>query len=141
MYKIGKQCLYFNIHIYCVRRIFMNIYPEKSQQAGKKLGGFLSILLEKLSTRERMNKMIKENNMNEAHVILEEIKNARNEWINANMDFEYADDQEMVDYCIYKIKASEIRYEYFIRKAKEKGIRVAHLEKECIMPFVNKIRE
>mgnify|MGYP000894973598 CR=1 FL=1 len=114
----------------------MNFYPEMRQQVRRKHGGLLSALLEKLSVREKTKK-IQEIEQDEAFAIVEEIKNARNEWINANMNFEYADSQEMVDYYTYRIKASEVRYEYFLRKAKEKGIKVAHLEKECIMPGLN----
>ncbi|HHW47693.1 MAG TPA: DUF2508 family protein [Clostridiaceae bacterium] len=114
----------------------MNIYPEKSQQAGRKHSGFLSALFGKLSARGKKN-IIKEDGQDEALALVEELKNARNEWIDANMSFEYANSQEMVDYYTYRIKASEVRYEYFLKKAKEKGIKVAHLEKECITPGVN----
>ena len=51
------------------------------------------------------------------------IDDARAEWLNANMNFNYAGDSEIIDYFTYKIKASEIRYEYYLRKAKEMGIK------------------
>jgi len=51
--------------------------------------------------------------------LLENIQEAYNEWKNALANFETADCKEMVDYYAYKIKASEIRYDYLLRKAKE----------------------
>lgn len=55
--------------------------------------------------------------------LLESIKNAKKEWIDANMNFEYVDDKDIVDYYTYKILACQIRYEYFLKKAKEKGFK------------------
>ncbi|NLX63920.1 MAG: DUF2508 family protein [Clostridiaceae bacterium] len=51
--------------------------------------------------------------------LTENIQEAYNEWKNAMANFETADSKEMVDYYAYKIKASEIRYDYLLRKAKE----------------------
>ena len=48
----------------------------------------------------------------------ENIQDAYNEWQNAMANFETAEGKEMVDYYAYKIKASEIRYDYLLRKAK-----------------------
>lgn len=56
--------------------------------------------------------------------LMENIRNAKKEWVEANTNFEYVEDQEIVDYYTYKILASQIRYEYFLRKAKEKGFKV-----------------
>ncbi|NLO99111.1 MAG: DUF2508 family protein [Clostridiaceae bacterium] len=51
--------------------------------------------------------------------LAENIQDAYNEWQNAMANFETAEGKEMVDYYAYKIKASEIRYDYLLRKAKE----------------------
>jgi len=51
--------------------------------------------------------------------LTENIQEAYNEWKNAMANFETAEGKEMVDYYAYKIKASEIRYDYLLRKAKE----------------------
>lgn len=64
----------------------------------------------------------------EADDLVEAIKQARREWACAYSNFEYADDNEMVDYYTYKIKACQVRYNYLIRQAKEKGIKVELLE-------------
>jgi len=71
--------------------------------------------------------MIEFNTISEEE-LLEGIKSARNEWIDANMNFDYVDDQEIVDYYTYKILASQVRYEYFLKKAKEKGVKVGLIE-------------
>jgi len=51
--------------------------------------------------------------------LTESIQDAYTEWQNAMANFETAQSKEMVDYYSYKIKASEIRYDYLLRKAKE----------------------
>lgn len=56
--------------------------------------------------------------------LLESIKEAKIEWMSANTNFEQAVDFEMIDYYTYRIKASEVRYQYLLKEAKEKGIRV-----------------
>lgn len=50
--------------------------------------------------------------------LYETIREAWLEWQNALLNFENADCKEMVDYYTYRIKASQIRYEYLLRKAK-----------------------
>ncbi len=49
----------------------------------------------------------------------ESIHDAYMEWQNALANFESADSKDMVDYYAYRIKASQIRYDYLLRKAKE----------------------
>lgn len=51
--------------------------------------------------------------------LAENIKDAYNEWQSALANFDAAEGKDMVDYYAYRIKASEIRYDYLIRKAKE----------------------
>lgn len=51
--------------------------------------------------------------------LTEIIKDAYFEWQNALANFETAETKEMIDYYAYRIKASEIRYDYFIRMAKK----------------------
>lgn len=54
--------------------------------------------------------------------LTESIHDAYMEWQNALANFESAEGKEMVDYYSYRIKASQIRYDYLIRKAKEAQI-------------------
>lgn len=50
------------------------------------------------------------------------INDAKKEWLSANANFEYAVDSEIIDYYTYEIKAYQSRYEYLLKKAKEKGL-------------------
>lgn len=56
--------------------------------------------------------------------LLESIREAHREWVQAVKNFEYAGDQASVDYYTYKIKACEVRYQYLLKKVKEKGIKL-----------------
>jgi hypothetical protein len=56
----------------------------------------------------------------ETEEIFDCLKNAKAEWDEANMNFDYAEDKEIVDYYIYRMKACEVRYDYFLKKAKER---------------------
>jgi hypothetical protein len=55
--------------------------------------------------------------------LMENIRNAKKEWLEANLNFEYVDNKDIIDYYTYKILASQIRYEYFLKLAKEKGFK------------------
>lgn len=70
--------------------------------------------------------------LNKAHLLTENISdselidsinNAKKEWLEATQNFEYVDNKEIIDYYTYKILACQIRYEYFLKLAKEKGYR------------------
>ncbi|MDD4493157.1 MAG: DUF2508 family protein [Eubacteriales bacterium] len=61
-------------------------------------------------------------NRDEKTALIEDICNARVEWQSAVNEFENVQDKEIVDYCIYKIKAYQIRYEYLLKRAREKGV-------------------
>lgn len=89
--------------------------------------GILSRTLNLFSIREKENTVIVDS-LDEAKEIIDNIKDARKEWLNANMHFEYAFEEELVDYYTYKIKASQVRYEYFLKKAKEMGLKTDTLE-------------
>jgi hypothetical protein len=60
--------------------------------------------------------------------LISNIRTAKKEWANAVANFDYVSEEEIIDYYTYKIKACQIRYEYYLKKAKEKGIRVGDLE-------------
>jgi hypothetical protein len=50
------------------------------------------------------------------------LREAKAEWLNTSANFEQADNREIIDYYTYKLKACEIRYEYYLKKAKERGL-------------------
>ncbi len=68
--------------------------------------------------------------------LMESIKSARKEWLCATSNFNYANDQEIVDYYTYMIKACQVRYEYLIKKAKEKGMKGGFTELADIISYV-----
>lgn len=49
---------------------------------------------------------------------------ARDEWIEVNSAFEHVHEEMLVDYYIYRLKACEARYSYFIKQIKERGLKV-----------------
>ncbi len=64
---------------------------------------------------EALEKLQKEQYLKE---LKESIQDAYMEWQNSLANFESAEG-EMVDYYSYRIKASQIRYDYLLKKAKE----------------------
>lgn len=79
----------------------------------------------------RKNKMLgnlyeedSDNGYSEDEILIQNIKDAKNEWLNADMNFQYVSEDEFIEYYTYKLKAAQIKYEFFLRKAKEKGIKV-----------------
>lgn len=105
----------------------MNAGLEKNKNIGFNKKSLFNRLFSFLSVGNKAE-ITPANEADEIHEIIQNLKSAREEWISANMDFEYAGDQNLVDYYTYKIKAYQIRYEYFLKLAKVKGIKVEPLE-------------
>lgn len=61
----------------------------------------------------------------EKREILRNIINTKAELTNANMNFEFANTKELIDYYIYKIKSKQSELDNLIKLAKEKNIEVA----------------
>jgi len=57
----------------------------------------------------------------EVEEVIENLKKARNEWVIATMNYEFAQEDELIDYYIYMMKAAQLKYDYLLKKAKEKG--------------------
>lgn len=47
---------------------------------------------------------------------------ARDEWIETSRNFDYVREEMLIDYYTYRMKASEVKYDYFIKLVKEKGL-------------------
>jgi hypothetical protein len=107
------------------KAMYIGIQNEKSLRTAKR--SFLSRFLRAI-TVGRAEILPVCDTAKEKKELLEAIKCARKEWMCAYSNFEYADDGEMVDYYTYKIKACQLRYNYLIRQAKEKGVKVDFLE-------------
>lgn len=54
--------------------------------------------------------------------LIKNLKNAQSEFETAIINYEFAKEPELVDYYTYKIKATQTRYQYLLKKAKEKGL-------------------
>lgn len=104
----------------------------------KRLLSFKDFLVSKLpwniiSSKERVESEL------EYFTLIENIKNARRDWICANSNFNYAYDSETIDYYTYMIKACQVRYEYLIRKAKEKGIKIYSVEMAEMLNYTSEL--
>lgn len=53
--------------------------------------------------------------------LLENLKKAKQEWIVASTNYEFAQDEELIDYYVYAIKAAQLKYDYLLKKVKEVG--------------------
>ncbi|MFS8542028.1 MAG: YaaL family protein [Tissierellales bacterium] len=65
-----------------------------------------------------LSKKFKSQKTEQQH-ILDGLKNAYREWRMNEEYFEWVTDPDLIDYAIYEIKASKIKYSYFLKKAKE----------------------
>ena len=54
--------------------------------------------------------------------LIKNLKNAQNDFETAISNYEFAEDPELIDYYTYKIKATQTRYQYLLKKAKERGL-------------------
>lgn len=104
----------------------MDLNTQRNEQFKKQKNGMLHNILKAFMHEETKAQQADDGETTEQ--LLESIRNARNEWISANINFEYAKDTEMIDYYTFEIKACQVRYEYLIKKAKEKGIKVELVE-------------
>lgn len=53
--------------------------------------------------------------------LLEDLKKAHEEWKMKEAYFQWVTDPDLIDYASYELKASKIKYIYFLKKAKELG--------------------
>lgn len=49
---------------------------------------------------------------------VDDVRNAKNEWLAACNNYNFVMENEMLEYYIYNIKASQIKYEYYLKLAK-----------------------
>lgn len=80
--------------------------------------------------RDKAEKIIKyvntiskrlENKKTEEDEIIEDLKKAHQEWKMKEEYFKWATDPDLIDHAAYELKASKIKYIYFLKKAKELG--------------------
>ena len=58
----------------------------------------------------------------ENNYILKTLMETKNEWEHVSNLFSSAYEEELVDYCTYKLMALEVKYKYYLQKAKEKKL-------------------
>jgi len=64
--------------------------------------------------------------------LVRDIEKARNDWLNACLSYEYAKDKVIIDYYIYCMKACQIKYEYLLSIAKERGLKLEQADSKSI---------
>lgn len=55
--------------------------------------------------------------------LAEAVEIARLDWVYAKQYFDSVTEPEIIDYAIYMIKATEVKYTYLLKKAKQEGIK------------------
>ena len=81
----------------------------------KKDNNFLDYIFEKFSKS-------KQNEDLETKELVKNLKIAQIEFETAVNNYEFANDPELVDYYTYNIKATQTKYQYLLKKVKEKGL-------------------
>lgn len=81
----------------------------------KKDNNILDYLLEKFS-KQKTNEDL------ETKELVKNLKLAQIEFETAVNNYEFANDPELVDYYTYNIKATQTKYQYLLKKVKEKGL-------------------
>lgn len=97
------------------------LHPGENVMGAEAAGGFFKRIFDR-SRAVRATEEAKKKR--ETQQLVDGVKNARREWIIANMNFDSAESEELVDYFTYQIKAAEIKMGYFLKKIKEKNIRL-----------------
>jgi len=90
------------------------IFNEIPATREKNNTNIFNYILDKLSKSKETD--------NDTLDLIKNLKNAQSEFETAITNYEFANDPELVDYYTYKIKATETRYQYLLKKAKEKGL-------------------
>jgi hypothetical protein len=116
----------------------MNLNPINGSKVQVHKSGLFAKVFRSLINREK-SVSVAEIESEEAAILLQSIKEARKDWMNATINFEYASENEVIDYYAYKIKAFEVKYQYLLRKAKEMGIRTELLEEAGIASSSNRV--
>jgi len=98
----------------------------------KKYRGLLHMEKNKSFYRDKAKKIMKcinfisrhyEEKKPEEEQLIEDLKKAQREWKMKEEYFQWATDPDLIEHAIYELKASKIKYIYFLKKAKELGIK------------------
>lgn len=81
----------------------------------KKDNNFLDYIFEKFSKSKTPDDL-------DTKELVKNLKIAQTEFETAVNNYEFADEPELVDYYTYNIKATQTKYQYLLKKVKEKGL-------------------
>jgi len=98
--------------------MYTNADSNEIMPVVKNNGNFLRKILKFVSPDMVMN-LAAAGDQDETRLLFHNLDDARSEWMEAARNFDQVSEQDIVDYYIYRIKASQARYEYYLRKAKE----------------------
>lgn len=76
---------------------------------------------------KKENKVIEKTEQEKEIELMVSIIKTKKELEVANLNFEYAQD-DLIDYYTYQIKATRAKFDYLVKKAKEKGIALDMIE-------------
>lgn len=80
----------------------------------KKDNKLVNYILEKLSKTDTQSQEVQE--------LISSLKIAQAEFETAVNNYEFASEPELIDYYTYNIKATQTKYQYLLKKVKEKGL-------------------
>lgn len=98
----------------------MNISKKVYKNISDKIKSLPKSIKNALDKDKNSEKNIKNPFINKE--LLKSIHQTQKELEMATFNFEFAADIDLIDYYIYQMKACQAKYEYLIKKAKEKGI-------------------
>ena len=90
------------------------VFNDLTTTERKENSNIFNYLLDKLSKSKPYD--------NDTQDLINNLKNAQYEFETAISNYEFDDAPELVDYYIYKIKATQTRYQYLLKKVKERGL-------------------
>lgn len=76
---------------------------------------------------KKENKVIEKTEQEKEIELIVSIIKTKKELEVANLNFEYAQ-EDLIDYYTYQIKATRAKFDYLVKKAKEKGIALDMIE-------------
>jgi hypothetical protein len=80
-------------------------------------------ILKSIITLRRAKKKSSKMEFDDVTELISMLKDTKRAWNTSILNYEYMTEEELIDYYSYQIKAHELRFEYLLKKAKEKGVR------------------
>ncbi|MTI48796.1 YaaL family protein [Sporosalibacterium faouarense] len=89
----------------------------EQEQSFESKNGFLNFLV---SIKEKVTP----SKESEKDKLVNMIKEAHNEWQQAESFFQDATEPDLIDYAIYRVEATKTKYRYLIKQAKQSNIKI-----------------